>query len=58
MENYFYKCEVCGFVHLVPAYWVSYEPEPIVELEHMDLKMGDTCQCHILKLLQDETEGI
>lgn len=54
MENYFYKCEVCGFVYLVPAYWVSYEPEAVVELEHMDLKTGGNCACQLLKLLQDE----
>lgn len=56
MENYFYKCEVCGFVHLVPAYWVSYEPESVVELEHIDLKTGQNCTCTILKWLQDEVQ--
>lgn len=56
MENYFYKCRVCGFVHIVPAYWVSYEPEATVELEHIDLKRGENCACHTLDLLQDEEQ--
>jgi len=54
MENYFYKCSTCGFVHIVPAYWVSYSPESEVELEHMDLKTGDNCPNICLKLLQDD----
>lgn len=54
MENYFYKCEKCGFVHIVPAYWVSYNPEEEVALEHMDLKTGETCPVSILKLVMKD----
>ncbi len=54
MENYFYKCEKCGFVHIVPAYWVSYNPEEEVALEHMDLKTGETCPVSILKLVMED----
>lgn len=53
MENYFYKCPQCGFIHIVPAYWVSYNPEDEVELEHMDLKTGENCPISVLKLVQD-----
>ena len=28
MEVFYYRCEVCGYVHQVPSYWMSYEPEP------------------------------
>lgn len=56
MENYFYKCNRCGFVHIVPAYWVSYSPEGTVELEHMDLKTGENCPCTALELLQDDQQ--
>lgn len=54
MEHYIYKCEKCGFIHLVPAYWVSYEPEDTVELEHMNLKTGENCDCTILKFVSEE----
>ncbi|MBP3887552.1 MAG: hypothetical protein J6F30_07860 [Cellulosilyticum sp.] len=50
MENYFYKCKVCNFVHIVPAYWVSYNPEEVLELEHVDLKTGEDCPCKIIDL--------
>lgn len=54
MENYFYKCMLCGFVHIVPGYWVSYNPEGEVELEHIDLKTGDNCPSVVLSLLKDD----
>lgn len=53
MENYFYKCKVCGFIHIVPAYWVSYEPEVIVEMEHINLKNGEGCPCNELELMEE-----
>lgn len=55
MENFFYKCEKCGFIHLVPAYWVDYEAKPTMELEHMDLKTGEMCECTQLTLIEEET---
>lgn len=54
MDNYFYKCPVCGFIHLVPAYWVSYNPEEEIEMAHLDMKQGTECSCDILRLLVDE----
>ncbi|MCX7715196.1 MAG: hypothetical protein N2171_05680 [Clostridia bacterium] len=52
MENYFYKCPICGFVHLVPAYWVSYSPEKEMQLSHINLKTGEPCT-HSLILQED-----
>ena len=31
METYSYKCPICGYVHLVPGYWVSYDPPAELE---------------------------
>ena len=53
MENYFYKCPVCGFVHLVPAYWESFSPEETLELEHINLKTGEPCS-NLLELQKDD----
>ncbi|WP_171903741.1 hypothetical protein [Cellulosilyticum sp. I15G10I2] len=52
MENYFYKCELCGFVHLVPAYWVAFNPDSEVELIHINMKTGE--ECINSRLLLDE----
>lgn len=56
MENYFYKCPVCGFIHLVPAYWVSYEPAEEITFEHLDIKNSSECSNQTLYLLIDENE--
>lgn len=53
MDNYFYKCEECGYVHLVPAYWMSFNPEPEIEQEHMDLSTGNECSEKKLKWIQE-----
>lgn len=53
MENNFYKCPVCGFIHLVPAYWSAYSPEKEMELEHINLSTGEKC-VHHLELQDDE----
>ncbi len=53
MENNFYKCPVCGFIHLVPAYWSAYSPEKEMELEHINLSTGEKC-VHKLELQDDE----
>ncbi|MDF2612722.1 MAG: hypothetical protein K0S71_508 [Clostridia bacterium] len=54
MENYFYKCEVCGFVHLVPAYWTSFNPDPEVEFIHINMQTGEECINNKLLLLENE----
>ena len=53
MENYYYRCEYCGYVHLVPAYWVSYNPEEEIEQEHFDLVHKAICKYTILKLVKE-----
>ena len=54
MENYFYKCPVCGFIHIVPAYWLDYVAEDEIKLEHLDIKSGKMCVNKNLKFLGDE----
>lgn len=53
MENYFYKCPVCGYVHLVPAYWVSFSPEEQLEQVHINPKTGQLCEQMNLNLLEE-----
>ncbi len=43
MDNYFYKCETCGFVHLIPAYWVSFHPEQSIDFLHINKETGKEC---------------
>lgn len=54
MENNFYKCPVCGFVHLVPAYWSAFSPEKEMTLEHINLETKEPCTHH-LELQTDES---
>lgn len=53
MENYFYKCEVCGYVHIVPAYWVSFSPEEEMESPHICPETGACCENMLLHLMHD-----
>lgn len=55
MENYFYKCPICGFIHLVPAYWVDFAPTDVIELVHMNMKTGKDCENTKLELLGNES---
>lgn len=50
METYYYECPVCGFVHQVPAYWVSFAPEEEMEYQHLCLETKEVCENEILKL--------
>ncbi len=34
MEVYYYRCAVCGYIHQVPSYWMSYAPEETHEQMH------------------------
>ncbi len=52
LEQYFYKCPVCGYTHVVPGYWVSYDPPQSLEQPHfMD---GTLCENEELILMQGE----
>lgn len=53
METYFYKCPVCGFTHQVPAYWVSYAPEALMEFPHMSFKTKESCENIELELVSE-----
>lgn len=53
METYFYKCHVCGFVHFVPAYWVSYNPEDTMEFPHINPDTKDDCGNPVLQLMKE-----
>ncbi len=52
METYFYKCPLCGFMHFIPAYWVSFAPEEEMEFEHVDAKSDENCSNVFLKLVK------
>ena len=43
METYLYKCPVCGFLYSVPAYWMSYSPEPTTEFPHLNPQTDAPC---------------
>lgn len=53
MENYFYKCETCGFIYLIPAYWTAFSPDLEVEFVHINMKTGENCINNKLLLLED-----
>lgn len=43
MEVFYYRCEVCGYVHQVPSYWMSYEPEQTCEQMHFSPQTHEVC---------------
>ena len=43
MEVYYYKCKVCGYVHQVPSYWMSYAPEDTHEQIHFSPADKSVC---------------
>lgn len=53
MENYFYKCEDCSFVYVVPAYWVSFNPEETMEMLHVHPETQQECVNKVLKLVKE-----
>lgn len=44
MEVYYYKCPLCGMVHQVPAYWVSFSPAPTFQFPHMRFDTKELCE--------------
>ena len=44
MESYSYRCPVCGYVYLVPAYWMSYSPEETTDFPHMKPGTDEICE--------------
>jgi hypothetical protein len=53
METYFYKCMICGFVHIIPAYWVSYNPETTMEFPHVNHDTKEDCVNPVLQLMKE-----
>ncbi len=53
MELYLYKCPVCGFIHQVPAYWVSFSPEETYEFAHMNVETGQMCDNMELEIVTE-----
>ena len=43
MEVYYYRCRVCGYVHQVPSYWMSYEAEQMHEQMHLSPATREVC---------------
>ncbi len=43
MEVYYYRCPVCGYVHQVPGYWMSYAAEETCEQMHLDPASRGVC---------------
>lgn len=56
MENYFYKCSHCNYVHIIPAYWVSYSPEQEIEQPHLNPETGEFCECMNMTLIEAEEQ--
>lgn len=55
METFAYKCPVCGFVYMVPAYWMSYSAEPTTEFPHT--RSGSDAICENMTLKLDESQN-
>lgn len=54
VDNYLYRCPVCGFVYQVPEYWASYSPDEEMEFAHIRFDNGEACVCEKLVLVKEE----
>lgn len=54
MDNYLYRCPVCGFVYQVPEYWASYSPDAQMEFPHIRFDTGEMCENAVLNLSKEE----
>jgi len=54
MEMVDYRCPICGFIYQVPAYWSSFDPDEVVNLEHINVKTGEMCMDKNLQKVQGE----
>lgn len=57
MEVYYYRCAVCGYVHQVPSYWMSYAPEDTHEQMHLAPSSGEVCSNLVLAYEGEGEEG-
>jgi len=54
MEVIYYRCETCGFIHQVPAYWADFNPDQSMEMPHLNLETKLMCTDLDLKLFSRE----
>lgn len=57
MEVYYYRCKVCGYVHQVPSYWMSYAPEETHEQMHFSPDTREVCPNQTLEYAGEGDEG-
>ncbi|MDO5297825.1 MAG: hypothetical protein Q4F18_00235 [Clostridia bacterium] len=57
MEVYYYRCPICGYVHQVPGYWMSYAPEEAYEQMHFAPEKGAVCENQMLDYAGEGDEG-
>ena len=43
MEVFYYKCNVCGYVHQVPSYWMGYAAEDTHDQMHFSPADQSVC---------------
>ena len=43
MEVFYYKCRLCGYVHQIPSYWMSYAAEDTHEQMHFNPADNTIC---------------
>ncbi len=56
MEVYYYRCKVCGYVHQVPGYWMSYAPEDTHEQIHFSPQDRQVCANQTLEYAGEGNE--
>ncbi len=57
MEVFYYRCSVCGFVHQVPSYWMSYAAEETHEQMHFNPETKELCANQELTFAGEGNEG-
>ncbi|MBP3887553.1 MAG: hypothetical protein J6F30_07865 [Cellulosilyticum sp.] len=56
MDEYFYMCDECGFVNIVPGNRLIYSADGVLEVKHIIQKTSETYECDQLVLLKEEYE--
>lgn len=57
MEVFYYRCPLCGYVHQVPGYWMSYSPEDTHEQMHFSPETRALCENQTLAYQGEGNEG-
>lgn len=53
MDCKYYKCQKCGFVYQVPAYWSGYDEDGTIEMPHVNLETKEMCEVLALHLMEE-----